>query len=154
MNLVILNHLKTDCILLNIWLPFFMKSILVVLGAFLFSFFVEGFIRIIVLFYHKSEFTFWGASALPSPEWAILLVIASLLIYWLSGMLAVTATMHSPAKHLFSLGILLIVLKGSEVYNTYAIEPIWYLLLILVAPIIGLYLAFFTHKKIHAQNNQ
>ncbi len=115
----------------------------------MFSFFVEGFIRVIVLFYHKSEFAFWGASALPSYEWAIILVTASLLIYWLSGMLTVTATMHSPKKHLLSLAGLILLFKGNEVYQTYATEPLWYLLLILVAPIVGLYLAFFTHSKIH-----
>ena len=131
-----------------------MKSILAVLGAFLFSFFVEGFIRIIVLFYHKSDFSFWGASALPSPEWAILLVIASLLIYWLSGMLAVTATMHSPRKHLLSLGVLILILKGSEAYQTYSIEPICYIILILITPIAGLYLSLFTHLKIHEKTDK
>ncbi len=130
-----------------------MKSVLVVLGAFLFSIFVEGFIRIIVLFYHKSEFTFWGVSALPSPSWAIILVLASLLIYWLSGMLTVTATMHSPKKHLLSLAGLILLIKGNEVYQTYDIEPLWYLILILSAPIIGLYLSFFAHSKIHEKTD-
>ncbi|RNC85346.1 MAG: hypothetical protein ED557_00810 [Balneola sp.] len=153
MNFTSLNHLKTDCFLLNIWLPFYMKSIIVVLGVFIFSIFVEGFIRIIVLFYHKTEFTFWGVSSLPSPGWAVALVIASLLIYWLSGMLVVTATMYSPKKHLLSLGMLLLLLKGSEVLQTYSIEPMWYLIMILSSPFIGLYLAYYTHSKIHEKNS-
>lgn len=124
-----------------------MKSFLTVSGSFLFSVFVEGFIRVIIIFYHKGEFSIFGISNLPGVTWAIIILISMTIISWLSGMLAVTISGFSPIKHLCSLGVLFLLWRTIEISSVYNTDPLWYLVLSVFASFGGLYLAHLTQKS-------
>ncbi len=129
-----------------------MKSILTVLGSFLFSVFVEGFIRVIIIFYHKEEFSLFGITNLPGLSWVIIILFTMLIISWLAGMLTITISEFSPVKHLVSLTFLFIVWRLFEVLQTYETEPVLYHISIVLISLTGIYLAFLTHKKTNATN--
>ncbi len=124
-----------------------MKSILTVFGSFLFSVFVEGFIRVIIIFYHKGEFSLFGISNLPGITWAIIILVSILIISWLSGMLTVTISGFAPVKHLLSLGVLFFFWRTTEIVSIYGTDPGWYLVLSIIASAGGLYLAYLTQKS-------
>ena len=130
-----------------------MKSILTVAGAFLFSIFVEGFIRVIIIFYHKGEFSLFGISTLPGISWAIIILVSILIISWLSGMLTVTISGFSPVKHLIALGGLFFLWRLNEIFQSINTEPAWYLLAIVIVSFSGLYLSYLTQKKSNANTN-
>lgn len=130
-----------------------MKSLLTVLGTFFFSLFLEGFIRVIILFYNKSEFVFWGVSALPSPSWIFVIYISVIIISWLSGMLTVTICGFSPVKHLIALGILFVLWRVNEILQTISTEPLWYLLTIPLCSLAGVYLSYLTYKHSNAESS-
>ena len=127
-----------------------MKSIITVAGTFLFSIFVEGFIRVIIIFYHKSEFSFFGISTLPGISWAIIILISILIVSWLSGMLTVTIAGFSPGKHLLALGGLFLLWRLNEIFQTIGTEPVWYLTATVLISFSGLYLSYLTQKKSNA----
>lgn len=127
-----------------------MKSILTIFGTFLFSIFVEGFIRIIIVFYHQGVFSFFGISSLPSNSWVVILLIALLVIYWLCGMLTVTITESSPKKHLIALWVLISLFRINEIVHFYSIEPTWYLITIFFIPLLSLSLSYITKIKSNA----
>lgn len=127
------------------------KSILTISGTFLFSLFLEGFIRIIILFYNKSDFVFWGITNLPSPSWIIVIYISVIIIAWLSGMLTVTICGFSPGKHLIALGIVFLLWRANEILQTISTEPLWYLLTIPLCSLTGIYLAYLTNKHSNAE---
>lgn len=130
-----------------------MKSFLTVAGTFLFSIFVEGFIRVIIIFYHKGEFSFFGISTLPGISWAIIILVSILIISWLSGMLAVTISGFSPTKHLLALGGLFLLWRLNEIFQSYGTEPVWYLVAIIIVSFLGLYLSYLTQKKSNANTD-
>ena len=123
-----------------------MKSILTISGTFLFSLFLEGFIRVIILFYNKSEFEYWGITNLPSPSWIIVIYISVIIIAWLSGMLTVTISGYAPSKHLIALGVVFLSWRVNEILQTIGTEPLWYLITIPVCSLAGIYLAYLTNK--------
>ncbi len=124
-----------------------MKSILTVFGSFLFSVFVEGFIRVIIIFYHKGEFSIFGISTLPGVSWAIIILVSILIVSWLSGMLAVTITGFAPVKHLLFLAVLFLFWRATEISKIYTSDPLWYLILSVAVSFGGLYLAYLTQKS-------
>lgn len=124
-----------------------MKSILTVLGSFLFSVFVEGFIRVIIIFYHKGEFSIFGISTLPGVSWAIIILVSILIVSWLSGMLAVTISGFAPVEHLLFLAALFMLWRATEIFNIYNSDPLWYLILSVFASSGGLFLAYLTQKS-------
>ncbi|MBO6524420.1 MAG: hypothetical protein JJ971_11375 [Balneolaceae bacterium] len=124
-----------------------MKSFLTVFGSFLFSVFVEGFIRVIIIFYHKGEFSIFGISSLPGVSWAIIILVSILIVSWLSGMLTITITGFAPVKHLLSLAVLFMLWRATEIINIYSSDPLWYLILSVIVSSGGLYLAYLTQKS-------
>lgn len=128
-----------------------MKSILTVLGTFTFSLFLEGFTRLIILFYNKSEFVYWGVSSLPSPSWIIVIYISVLVISWLCGMLTITISGFSPLKHLIALGFIFMLWRLNEILQTFDSEPLWYLFTIPLCSLAGIYLAYLTNKHSNAE---
>ena len=132
-----------------------MRSIAVVFGAFLFSVFVEGFIRIVITFYHQQEFSLFGISSLPNLSWAVLIIIPVAIINWLSGMLTITLASFSPLKHLAALTVLVSLWRVNELVQSITYEPIWYFIAIFASAVIGLSLAYVMFKKMdHAFENQ
>ena len=130
-----------------------MKSIVSVLGAFLFTIFSEGFIRVIIIFYHKSEFLFFGTTPLPSSIWSIIIFAALLLIYWLSGMLVVTITNFAVVKHLVSFATLLLLWRVNEYVQTDGMEPVWYYAIHLLIIPFSVYLCFLTYQKTNVKSH-
>ena len=128
-----------------------MKSIITVIGSFLFSIFLEGFIRLIIIFYHQGEFAFFGISKLPSISWVFIILASVIAISWISGMLTVTITGFAPIKHLISLAFLFLMWRLNEIILTQGVEPNWYLFTITFSSILGLYLAYLTQKHSHVQ---
>lgn len=128
-----------------------MKSIITVFGSFLFSIFLEGFTRLIIIFYHQGEFAFFGISKLPSISWTIIILVSVIAISWISGMLTVTITGFSPIKHLISLAFLFILWRLNEIVLTHDVEPTWYLFAITFSSLSGLYLAHITQKYTHVK---
>lgn len=128
-----------------------MKSIITVLGSFLFTIFLEGFIRVIVIFYHQESFVFLGTSALPGLSWVAIVIISVGVISWISGMLTVTITGFAPTKHLLALVTLVLFFRINEIMQTYTTESIWYLVGITCSSLTGLYLSFLTQKHSNAQ---
>lgn len=124
-----------------------MKSFISIFGAFLFSIFSEGFIRVIIIFYHKSEFSFFGLGALPSPSWIWIIFGSLILIYWLSGMLIVTVTGTSVIKHLTGYGTVLILWRIFELLLSSASEPLWYYVVSFVIIPFSLFLCYLTQQK-------
>tara|TARA_R110000868_G_scaffold304437_30_gene565540 strand:+ start:2591 stop:2989 length:399 start_codon:yes stop_codon:yes gene_type:complete len=127
-----------------------MKSIATVIGSFLFSIFLEGFIRVIIIFYHQESFIFFGTSSLPGLSWVLIIIVSTTVISWICGMLTVTIVDVSPIRHLFALAFLLLFWRITEIIQTYTSEPIWYLIGITAATFLGLYLSFLTLKHTHA----
>jgi hypothetical protein len=130
-----------------------MKSIITVFAAFLFCVFCEGFSRLIIIFYHKSEFSLFGAGALPSFKWIYLIFGALILIYWLAGMLTITVTNFAPKRHLLSLGLLLILWRVNEMIQTSFEEPLIYYLISFILIPLSLSLCYLTQQKLNANSD-
>lgn len=124
-----------------------MKSILTVLGAFLFSVFVEGFTRVIIIFYHQLEFSFFGISTLPNTTWGIIFLGSVLVINWISGMLTISVMHSSPKPHILALGILIILFRTNEFFMTRNSEPLWYLISLFLISLLGIALAYLTYSR-------
>lgn len=127
-------------------LPLRMKSFMSVFGAFLFSIFLEGFIRIIIFFYHQTELNFFGISKLPDFSWIYVIYISVGIISWLSGMLAVSFAGFSPKKHLLALASLFFIWRLNEIIQTFNSEPQWYIFTIPFVSFLGLFLAYKTQN--------
>lgn len=119
-----------------------MRNILISLAGLFLFLFMEGFIRLIILFYHRSEFVFYGISDLPGYIWVILILIGSLINSWFSGMLIFTVTNDTLKHQVTSFTIALAVWKFIELWQTYNIEPLWYLILSPLLCLTGIYIAF------------
>ncbi|MEQ9310470.1 MAG: hypothetical protein RLN90_13530 [Balneolaceae bacterium] len=127
-----------------------MKSVITVLGSFLFSIFLEGFIRIIIIFYHQENFSFFGSSSLPGISWVLIVIISSGIINWISGMLTVTITGFAPKRHLLALTTLVLLFRINEIIQTHHIEFFWYLGAITTTSLTGLYFSYLTQKYSNA----
>lgn len=106
--------------------------------------FLEGFIRIVISVYHKSEYAFFGISRLPGTEWVVILYVSVLLISWLSGMIVLTLSRQSPLKHMLALWVIMIVWRINEYHQTSQTEPFWYLATITLMNLTGFSIAYFT----------
>lgn len=127
-----------------------MKSIIVVFGAFLFTIFTEGFFRVIIIFYHKSEFALFGMASLPSYNWIAIIFAALIVIYWLAAMVVITIVPSATVKHLLSFGALLLLWRVNEMVQTSFAEPFWYYILVFILIPVSLSVAYLTQKKANA----
>ncbi len=126
-----------------------MKSIITVLGSFLFVVFCEFFIRVVIIFYHQSDLQFYGISNFPGTSWIIILYFAVAIATWIGSMLAVTITTFSPIKHLLALSIVISLWRMSEFFAMN--EPnFYYTLTILFFQFVAIWLALISKQKINA----
>tara|TARA_R110002049_G_scaffold26364_1_gene91850 strand:- start:2305 stop:2709 length:405 start_codon:yes stop_codon:yes gene_type:complete len=117
-----------------------------------FSLFVEGFSRIIISFFHKQEFYFFGVGALPSPFWILIIYIVSIISTWLGTMLAVSIANKATNKAYIFSTILVSLWIVFEILSSLRMVPIWYLITFPITSILGLILARFTYTFNKTQN--
>ena len=127
-----------------------MKSVLTVLGTFIFGIFCEIFIRIVIIFYHQTEWSFSGLSGIPGLSWVMILSVGIFIGTWISGMLAVTITDFSPDKHLLALLILYFLWRLSEYFGMD--EPsLGYTLGLIILQLTALTFSYIIKLKTNAQ---
>ena len=130
-----------------------MKSILTVLGTFIFCQFIEAFVRIVILLYNQQEFVLYGLESIPGSGWVAALLIGIFTATWLAGMFTVTIIPHSPLKHLSMLFVLLILRRVSEFFQIDEPYAFWYIIAILALQFLALTIVFLIHKKSYAQTS-
>lgn len=122
------------------------KNFLIALFGFVFAIFVEGFSRIIISFFHKVNFQFFGIDALPGISWIITIYFVSVIATWLGAMLAMSMSGDNAEitfRNLIGIFILWLVFG---VLVTYKTIPIWYVLSFPIMTILGLVFAQYTFK--------
>ena len=127
-----------------------MRSILTVIGSFVFGLFCEFFIRIVIIFYHQSEWVFSGISGLPGISWIAIFGVGVFTATWISGMLTVTITDFSPKVHLSALFSFYLLWRISEYFGM-QIPSLGYSIGILFIQFCALFLALFIKIKSNVQ---
>ncbi len=130
-----------------------MKSIITLLGAFFFAIFLEGFIRIIITFYHQEPFSLFGISSLPGFGWVAIIYVAVFIIYWICSMLIVTITDFSPTKHLYAFGMLALLWRVNEFFQLDKFTNLAYSVSISLVILVSIVLASFVKQKINASTS-
>lgn len=123
-----------------------MKSIITLLGTFIFSVFIENFARIVIIFYKQEELIFYGIESMPGSGWVAALFISVFLGSWLAGMLTTTIAPYSPKKHLTALFILMLLWRISEYYQLQG-EQLIYSLGMICTHLVALSSVLFINKK-------
>jgi hypothetical protein len=127
-----------------------MKSILTLFATFTLSLFFEFFIRIVIVFYHQTEWIFSGLSSIPGTNWIVIFCAGLFVSSWISGMLTVTIINFSPLKHLLLLYFIIIFWRISEYFGMN--EPsISYTFSITLLQGTALLLAYYTKIKSNVQ---
>ena len=124
-----------------------MKRILVFLGGFLGYWFLEGFIRLIIMFYHRSEFHFYGISSLPDDSWIIIIMIAVLINTWLVSMMVLSILKIRPMQNAFIISLIFLSWRVFEWVNSHQTEPLWYFITIILLHFLAVFLAFNLYKN-------
>lgn len=129
-----------------------MKPVITLISGFLGLLFFEGFARLIITFYHRIEFHFYGISHLPSDVWIWVLLLSVITSTWLVSMLVLTVINKNFTFYSIIFGIIILGWRIIEVLNSYQTEPSWYLGSVIFLHILGIYLAYLTYTKQHANN--
>ncbi len=127
-----------------------MKRIITLFGTFLFAVFCELFVRIVIIIYQQTEFTFYGTASLPGWQWIAIFAVAILISSWIAAML--NATIMNSA-HPLNFGLLLLLMttwRMSEYFANPEPELSFSLILVLMHAI-ALLLAYITKQKIDEQ---
>ena len=119
-----------------------MKSFLTITSAFAGFLFFEGFARLIITFYHRIEFQFYGISHLPATVWTIVILISVLASTWLLTMLILTIINKNSLFHSIVFGAVLFTWRAMEFYNSYQSEPLWYFGAVILLHGLGIFLAY------------
>jgi hypothetical protein len=123
-----------------------MKSVATLIAAFLGILFFEGFARIVITFYHRIEFQFFGVSGLPGIDWVVIILMSVLISTWLLTMLILTIIDQNSFYYALAFWIMLMFWRGFEIFNSYSKEPLWYFIIIIFLHTLGVFLAFKLYK--------
>ncbi|WP_421774680.1 hypothetical protein [Gracilimonas sp.] len=126
-----------------------MKSFLAIISGFAGFLFFEGFARLIITFYHRVDFHFYGISHLPSSVWVVVILLSVLTSTWLVSMLILTVTNKDSFLHAIIFGGVLIGWRAMEFYNSYQSEPLWYFGIVILLHLSGIFLAYQLYTKQH-----
>jgi len=129
-----------------------LKTFFSAVFGFGFSLFVEGFSRIIISFFHKQEFFFFGIDALPSASWILIIYIVSGLSTWLGMMLTLTISDPNTTKATAIFSSLLGLWILFELLSSFNMIPLWYLCTFHLTSVIGLIAAKFTYKPLRSND--
>ncbi|MCR9132020.1 MAG: hypothetical protein NXI08_05590 [bacterium] len=127
-----------------------MKRLITLLGTFLFAVFCELFVRIVIIIYQQTEFTFYGTGALPGWQWVVIFAVTILISSWIAGMLNATILNSKHFSNFLLLLILMIVWRVSEYFANPEPEFLFSLILISMHAV-AILLAFKTKQKIDEQ---
>ncbi|MBO6793347.1 MAG: hypothetical protein JJ895_05520 [Balneolaceae bacterium] len=127
-----------------------MKRIITLFGTFLFAVFFELFVRIVIIIYQQTEFTFYGTASLPGWQWIAIFAVAILISSWIAGMLNATIMNSAHPINFVVLLLLMFTWRISEYFANPDPELSFSLILILMHAI-ALLLAYFTKQKIDEQ---
>lgn len=130
---------------------FVLKAFFSAVFGFLFGLFVEGFSRIIISFFHKQDFYFFGIDALPGLSWISIIYFVSFTATWLGVMLALSMADPNSKKAFYIISFLIISWIIFEVLASISVVPLWYLFTFPITSLLGLFTAKFTYNlnKIH-----
>ncbi|MDR9419990.1 hypothetical protein [Gracilimonas sp.] len=124
-----------------------MKPIITLISGFFGILFFEGFARLIITFYHRIEFQFYGISYLPSDAWVIIILLSVLVSTWLVTMLVLTVINKNSLIYTCIFGLILFLWRLVEIGNSYNAEPIWYFITVNLLHLIGITLAYQLFKN-------
>ncbi|MCH2448842.1 MAG: hypothetical protein MK198_01725 [Gracilimonas sp.] len=130
-----------------------MKQTLTVLSGFLGLLFFEGFARLIITFYHRMDFQFYGISHLPSDVWIVVILLSVITSTWLVTMLVLTVINKHFLFYAVVFGSIIIAWRGVEILNSYHTEPAWYFFTVVILHIIGIFLAYQSFTRQHEINS-
>jgi len=130
-----------------------MKQTLTVLSGFLGLLFFEGFARLIITFYHRMDFQFYGISHLPSDVWIVVILLSVITSTWLVTMLVLTVINKHLLFYAVVFGSIIIAWRGVEISNSYNTEPAWYFFAVVILHIIGIFLAYQSFTRQHEINS-
>ena len=119
-----------------------MKPIITLFSGFLGFLFLEGFARVVITFYHRVEFNFFGVNGLPDTIWIVILLLSVLVSTWLLTMLVLTIIDENIFSYSLSFWGLLMIWRGFEIYNSFQTEPIWYFTTVILLHSLGVILAY------------
>lgn len=123
-----------------------MKAVITFVSGFLGILFFEGFARLIITFYHRIEFQFYGISHLPSDVWIYVIFASVITSTWLASMLVLTVLETKPKRNALIFGIHIILWRVIEILNSYQNEATWYFAVVVGLHIIAICLAFFAYR--------
>ena len=131
-----------------------MKSILAICAGFMTMIILEGFARIIIVFYHREDLVFSGLQSLPSITWIIVLLLVILLLGIFGTLLTTTLAGFDPLKHTVSLASLVLILRFIPALlraeqNTYLLT-----LLPVTISLIGIFIGFVIKSRLINSNSE
>jgi hypothetical protein len=124
-----------------------MKAIITLISGFFGILFFEGFARLIITFYHRVEFNFYGISHLPADVWTYVIFASVLTSTWLAAMLVLTVLKTKSKRYAILFGTLILLWRGIEIANSYQSAPIFYFLAVITLHLIGVYLAYIVYSR-------
>ena len=126
-----------------------MKSVFTHFLAFFALLFFECFSRLIISFYHRVEFSFYGIADLPNIIWVVAILASVLISTWLVTMLILTIINENFKFHATVFALIIISWRSIEIANSFNSEPVWYFAVVLLLHLIGISLAYYLYRKQH-----
>lgn len=126
-----------------------MRRILALTAGLFAYFFLEGFARIVIMFYHRADFHFYGISHLPSDVWIGVILFAVLINSWLVTMLILSVINKNILFNTLLFGALIMLWRLIEISNSYQQEPLWYFISVIILNSLGIFLAYQLYNRQH-----
>lgn len=124
-----------------------MKKAITHFLGFLGILFFEGFARLIITFYHRIDFSFYGISKLPSDIWVYIIFGSVLVSTWLAAMLVLTIINKNIVTHSLIFAAIVLAWRGFEISNSYQTEPLYYFISVIGLHLLGIYLAYVVYSR-------
>jgi len=116
--------------------------------------FFEGFARLIITFYHRIDFSFYGISQLPSDVWVYIILASVLVSTWLTTMLVLTVINKNITTHALIFAAIILIWRGFEIANSYQTEPVFYFISVIGLHLLGIYLAYLVYSRQRSSNEE
>lgn len=124
-----------------------MKAIITLISGFFGILFFEGFARLIITFYHRIEFSFYGIEHLPSDVWVYVILASVITSTWLTTMLVLTVLKTNSKRYALLFGGMIILWRLFEIANSHQSEPMYYFAGVIGLHLLGVYLAYLAYSK-------